>query len=86
MEMAVCPRMASGFPLALASEGETVRILSVRRGRNIQERLLSMGIQVNDIIKVMHRQAQGSVLIAKGANHYALGGGMAHKIQVIREA
>ncbi len=84
--MAIDSRVASGFPLALASKGETVRILSVRRGRNIQERLLSMGIQVNDIIEVVHRQAQGGVLIAKGANRYAFGGGMAHKIQVVREA
>lgn len=86
MERTTCPGALSGFPLALASEGETVRILSVRRGRNIQERLLSMGIQVNDIVKVVHRQGHGSVLVAKGADRYALGGGMAHKIQVIKEA
>jgi Fe2+ transport system protein FeoA len=74
------------FPLALADEGETVRVISVRRGHNIQERLLSMGIQVNDIVEVVRRQGHGSVLISKGNCRYAFGGGMALKIQVIREA
>ena len=73
------------FPLALAGEGETVRIVSVRRGRNLQERLLSMGIQVDDVIEVVHRRNKGAVLISKENNRYALGGGMALKIHVIKE-
>ena len=75
----------SSFPLAMAGEGETVRIVSVRRGRKIQERLLSMGIQVDDVIEVMQRHNKGAVLISKENNRYALGGGMALKIHVIKE-
>ena len=85
MERGMCLAGASVFALALAGEGESVRIVSVRRGRNIQERLLSMGIKVNDIVKVVRRQNKGSVLVSKGDSRYAFGGGMAHKIQVIRE-
>ncbi len=73
------------FPLAIAGEGETVRIVSVRRGRKIQERLLSMGIQVDDVIEVVQCQNNGAVLISKENNRYALGGGMALKINVIKE-
>ncbi|OQY20690.1 MAG: hypothetical protein B6I36_00135 [Desulfobacteraceae bacterium 4572_35.1] len=73
------------FPLAMATEGESVRIVSLRQGRKIQEKLLSMGIKVNDKIEVIHRQGKGAILIAKGSNRYAFGGGMALKIEVTRE-
>ena len=72
------------FPLAMAGEGETVRIVFIRGGRKIQERLLSMGINIDDEIEVVQRQEKGAVLISKEGNRYALGGGMAQKIQVIK--
>ncbi len=73
------------FPLAMAGEGEMVRIVSVHRGRKIQERLRSMGIQIDDVIKIIQCRYKGAVLIARDNNRYALGGGMALKIQVIQE-
>lgn len=69
----------------MASEGESVRIIMIRGGRKIQERLLSMGINIEDEIEVVQRQKKGAVLISKEGNRYALGGGMAQKIQVITE-
>lgn len=76
---------AQSCPLAMASEGESVRIIMIRGGRKIQERLLSMGINIEDEIEVVQRQKKGAVLISKEGNRYALGGGMAQKIQVITE-
>ncbi len=76
---------AQSFPLAMASEGESVRIIMIHGGRKIQERLLSMGINIEDEIEVVQRQKKGAVLISKEGNRYALGGGMAQKIQVITE-
>ncbi len=73
------------FPLSMAKEDEKVRIVSVRRGRNIHERLLGMGIQVDDVIEVIQCQQKGAVLISKENNRYMLGGGMALKIHVIKE-
>jgi len=73
------------FPLAMAEEGEKVRIVSVPCGRNIRARLLGMGIRVNDVVAVLRRQHCGAVLIAKGFSRCALGGGMAMKINVIKE-
>lgn len=75
----------SSFPLAMAGDGETVRIVSIHRGRKIQEKLRSMGIQVDDVIKVVQCRDKGAVLISKENNRYALGGGMALKINVIKE-
>lgn len=73
------------FPLAMAGDGETVRIVSVFRGRKIREKLQGMGIQIDDVIKVVQRRDKGAVLISKENNRYALGGGMALKIDVIKE-
>jgi len=78
------PNHEASFPLALAGEGEKVRIVWVRGGRMLQERLLSMGVHAGDELVVMQRQPGGALLIEKSGNRYALGGGMAHKINVIR--
>lgn len=72
------------FPLAFASQGEKVKIVLLRGGGLLQERLLSMGICVDDEIVIVQKQDGGAVLIARGGNRIALGGGMAHKINVIR--
>ncbi len=73
------------FPLALAGSGERVRVVLIRGGANLKERLLSMGIQVEDSIKVIQSGQKGAVLIAKDENRFMLGGGMARKIYVIKE-
>lgn len=72
------------FSLALAGEGEKVRIVSCRRCGVLRERLLSMGIHIDDEIIVVQKQNGGAVLIEKRGSRYALGGGMAHKINVTR--
>lgn len=72
------------FPLACATEGESVKIVGIRGGGRITERLISMGIRVEDQIEVVQRQDRGAVLISREGNRYALGGGMAHKINVVR--
>lgn len=72
------------FSLALAGEGEKVRIVSCRRCGVLRERLLSMGIHIDDEIVVVQKQNGGAVLIDKRGSRYALGGGMALKINVTR--
>lgn len=75
---------APTFPLAMAGDGETVRIANLCGGALLHKRLLGMGIRLEDIIEVVQRREQGAVLIAKGTGRYALGGGMAHKIYVTK--
>jgi len=72
------------FSLALAGEGEKVKIYCCRGGGLLRERLLSMGIHIDDEIKVVQKQNGGAMLIEKMGSRFALGGGMAHKICVIR--
>ena len=74
------------FPLALAGEGEQVEVVAVRKCKKVHERLLSMGIGIGDALDVIKCQGQGAVLVAKGRNRYALGGGMARKIYVREHA
>jgi ferrous iron transport protein A len=76
--------MPPSFPLALAGEGERVQIVRFCSGTAMQERLLSMGINLHDEILVIQKQNGGATLIEKSGARYALGGGMAHKINVIR--
>lgn len=72
------------YPLVLAGEGEVVKIVLLHGGHRFRERLLSMGIDLEDEVTVVHRQGNGAVVIEKAGSRYGLGGGMAHKIQVIK--
>lgn len=72
----------STLPLALAGEGKSFRIISLRGGRGFHGKLVSMGLNVGDEIEVMQRRAGGAVLIAKEGIRYGVGGGMAQKIFV----
>ncbi len=77
-----CP--IASFPIAFAQEGERVKIIMVRGGGQLKERLLSMGLHLEDIITVVRKQSGGATIIEKSGCRYALGGGMSHKINVIR--
>ena len=72
----------NALPLALASEGESLRIVSLKGGRGFHEKLVSMGLNVGDEIEVIQHRQGGTVVIAKGEIRYGLGGGMAQKILV----
>ena len=72
------------YPLFLASEGEVVKVVALHGGHAFRERSLSMGINLEDKLMVIHKQANGAVLIEKSGCRYGLGGGMAHKINVIK--
>ena len=72
----------NALSLAMASEGETLRIVSLRGGRGFHEKLVSMGLNVGDKIEIIQHRAGGTVMIAKEGIRYGLGGGMAQKILV----
>ncbi len=68
------------FPLFLAQEGERVRIINARG--KLLERLASMALGMGDEVEIISNQGHGPMLILKQENRFALGGGMAHKIEV----
>lgn len=77
-----CGSAKPSFPLSFADTGESVRIVCVRGGGNMQERMLSMGLAPDDVITVVKRQNKGALLISKNGSRYLFGGGLAQKINV----
>ena len=73
---------APGLPLALADEGARVRIVQLRAGARMRERLSGMGLAVAGEISVLQRQGGGAVLIETGGKRYALCCRMAQAIRV----
>lgn len=72
------------YPLMFAGEGEVVKVVGLHGGHLLRKRLLCMGIKVEDELLVVHKQANGAVLIEKSGCRYGLGGGMALKINVTK--
>jgi ferrous iron transport protein A len=77
------PKPSAAFPLAMASEGETVRVVSILGGTGMALRVAEMGLNVGSELVVRQRQGAGLV-VGRGETRFALGGGMAHKILVAR--
>lgn len=70
------------MPLAMASEGERVRIFTLRGGKGLEMRLTALGLNVGSEIEVLNYQS-GHLVVLRGETRLALGAGMAQKIMVI---
>jgi Fe2+ transport system protein FeoA len=68
-------------PLSFAGIGEYT-IKSVRGGRGMRRRLISMGINEGDKIRII-KPAPGPIIIAKNNIRIGIGFGMAKRIFVI---
>ncbi|MBL0700722.1 MAG: ferrous iron transport protein A [Desulfosarcina sp.] len=71
------------FSLRLANEGESVRISSLRGGKNFRNRLVSMGLNVGSKIKIVQNRSGGKMLVGVEGARLFLGGGMANRINVV---
>ncbi len=71
-----------GFPLAMASEGERVRIARLHGGYGLETRLTSLGLNRGSEIEVLQRQG-GNIVVLRGDSRLALGAGMANKVMVV---
>ncbi len=71
------------FPLAQASEGETVRIAFVRGGRKKEERLMAMGLKIGDSVQVQLSKPDGGKVVRAGGTRYALDKGVSQSIIVV---
>lgn len=72
------------FPLAMAAEGQPVRVVALRAGRNLDRRLTDLGLNVGSKLRVVQRQGSGLV-VSRGETRMAIGGGMAMKILVVAD-
>lgn len=74
---------AKAFPLAMASEGEPVRVVGILGGSSMTLRVSELGLNIGCELVVRQRQG-GGLVVGRGETRFALGGGMAHKILVAR--
>lgn len=71
------------FPLAMANEGELVKIVGVTGGKKLAKRLITMGMIENTELQILQRQQGTGLVVLCGETRLALGTGIAHKIMVM---
>ncbi len=71
------------FPLAMASEGETVKVIAVTAGKFLVKRLIAMGIIEQTELQILQREQGNGLVVTRGETRLALGFGMANKIMVV---
>ena len=72
----------STFPLPLAGEGERVRIVGFRGGREMERKLADLGLSVGSEITVLRRYGKGPLLVARDSVRVGIGAGLAHRVVV----
>lgn len=70
------------FPLALAAEGERVRVVALAAGRSLERRVADLGLHPGVVIEVRQRQ-RGGLVVARDGARIALGAGVATRILVL---
>ena len=71
------------MPLTMATPGEDVKLVSIRGGQCIRQRLADLGLTPGTVLQVVQADSWGPLIVAfKDDARLALGRGMAHKIDV----
>lgn len=76
------PTTAKAFPLALAQNGERLRIAAFRSGKGLSRKLGTLGLKKGSEVTVAQRQRGGGVVVSQGSNRVALGAATAQMILV----
>jgi ferrous iron transport protein A len=66
-------------PMTEIPVGQRVRLVRIEGGRELTRRLLALGLSVNEEVEVLQHRGRG-VVVARGGNRIALGGGIAEKL------
>jgi len=69
-------------PLSKVQAGETVKLASIKAGRDLNSRLASMGLVPNVKITVVSNSQPGPFVISVKGSKVMLGRGMANKIMI----
>ena len=69
-------------PLSMTIPGECVRLVDVRGGRGIRQRLSAMGLLPGTEITVVSNNISGPMTIAVKETRFILGRGMVHRVMV----
>ncbi len=74
------------IPLSMIGNGERVRVALIRGGREIKQRLFSMGLCEGDDVEILKNTFAGPLTIRVKDCRIAVGHGIAHKIFVKRNS
>ena len=66
-------------PMTEIPVGRRARLVRIEGGRELTRRLLGLGLSINEEIEVLQHRGRG-VVVARGGNRIALGGGIAEKL------
>jgi ferrous iron transport protein A len=66
-------------PMTEIPVGQLVRLVKIEGGRELTRRLLALGLSINEEVEVLQHRGRG-VVVARGGNRIALGGGIAEKL------
>ncbi|MGQ9814043.1 MAG: FeoA family protein [Candidatus Roseilinea sp.] len=69
------------MPLSMTSPGADLRLMEIRGGAQLRQRLADLGLNPGTPVRVVHAGAGGMILDVKGSR-LAIGFGMAMKILV----
>ena len=61
--------------------GRRVRISSIQGGRQLNRRLLALGLTIGSEVEILHHRSSG-VVVARDGNRVALGMGVADKLVI----
>ena len=73
-------QQSKGYALTMAQEDETVRVVALRAGRNLDRRLTELGIHIGSELRVVQRQGN-ALVVSRDQARIAIGAGMAMKIR-----
>jgi Fe2+ transport system protein FeoA len=69
-------------PLSMAPTGEPMKIVDVRAGCRLRNRLSNLGLLPGTVVEVVQSLGHGPVILAVGDTRLALGRGASHKVLV----
>ncbi len=75
-------QQSQGYTLSMAQEDQTVRVVALRAGRNLDRRLTELGIHIGSELRVAQRQGK-ALVVSRDNARIAIGAGMAMKILVV---
>jgi ferrous iron transport protein A len=66
-------------PMTEIPVGQRIRLVRIEGGRELTRRLLALGLSINEEVEILQHRGRG-VVVARGGNRIALGGGIAEKL------
>ncbi|MEW6426514.1 MAG: transcriptional repressor [Thermodesulfobacteriota bacterium] len=73
------------IPLVMATRGERVRVVRLTGGKQLQDRLMAMGIVAGVCLEIINNSAAGPFVVAVNDSRIALGAGIAQHVEVTHD-